>query len=89
MSSKLYLVKSVRALPALPDEYVSFRVDGWVVNFKIKSKEEGSTTVRVLRSHAKEFGQRLVAAIAEYEAKAAAKYQRAKERKQLRKDKEK
>ena len=92
MPSKTYLVKSVHALPVLPEEYVSFRVAGWAVDFKIKSKsskEERPTTVRLTRSQAKEFGQRLVAAIAEYEAKAAAKYQRAKARKQLRNDKEK
>jgi len=92
MDSRSYLVQSVRARPVVPEEYVSFYVDGWAVDFSIKSKAvpgELPTTVSLTRAQAKEFAQRLAAAIAEYEAAAAAKYQQAKERKQQRKQKEK
>lgn len=91
MGSRSYMVQSVRARPVMPEEYLSFYVDGWAVEFSIKSrdvKDEVPVTVSLTRGQAKDLAQRLTAAIAEYEAEAAAKYRRAKERKRQRKQEE-
>lgn len=91
MGSRSYLVQSAHVPRATPEEYLYFYVDGWSVTFSIQAKTSNgqqSAEVYLTRQDAKEFACRLTAAIAEYEVAAAAKYQRAKERRQQRKQKE-
>lgn len=88
MADRSYVVQSTRARPVMPEEYLSFYVDGWHVLFSIKTKEADEyspATITLNREQAKEFVRRLSTAISDYEAEAAEKYRRAKERRQKRK----